>query len=78
MGASAPLLWWAPCPQQEGYLRPTQAGEARPCPAAAISTGLPLRERRFSARIIVPHIPLFAIVISVVILVDKQTSEKMQ
>lgn len=35
-------------------------------------------EHHFRVRIIVPHIPLFAIVISAVILLDKQTSEKMQ
>lgn len=35
-------------------------------------------KHRFGVRIIVPHIPLFAIVISAVILLDKQTSEKMQ
>lgn len=32
----------------------------------------------FGVQIIVPHIPLFAIVISAVVLLDKQTSEKMQ
>ena len=71
-------------PWQEGYLSRPQ-----PCPlgrregrsgstAPAIGGGAVSEKHHFWVQIIVPHIPLFAIVISVVILLDKQTSEKMQ
>lgn len=52
-----------------------QAGGGLSDMALAISSS---EKHRFGVWIIVPHIPLFAIVISAVILLDKQTSEKMQ
>ena len=66
-------------PQWAAAMSPGQEGEAQhqhgSCPRRRGRLG---EKHCFWVQIIVPHIPLFAIVISIVILLDKQTSEKMQ